>query len=143
MATITSANSSFVLTIGTVFPVPQKMQGYAADDMFSLAETEFAESVMGADGHLSYGYVPSIKELEFVLMPNSPSVTAMDTLINAQNAAKEAFRLDASIFMPSIGKRFVFTNGVLKSGKAMPDAKKTLDKQSYKLQFESCIAFPI
>lgn len=36
MATLTSANSSFVISATQVYPAPQPLQGYAADDALPL-----------------------------------------------------------------------------------------------------------
>ena len=58
MATLTSANSAFSLQIANLYPVPQSIQGYAADDAFAVDDVEPVETVMGVDGKLSGGYTP-------------------------------------------------------------------------------------
>ncbi|STQ10442.1 Uncharacterised protein [Enterobacter cloacae] len=55
--TITSADSIFALTVTNLFPSAQTLEGYAADAMFALGDTEMAVSVRGADGKLSGGFV--------------------------------------------------------------------------------------
>jgi hypothetical protein len=59
MATITIANSVFTLTATAVFPVPQALQGYAADDAFTTEAIAMADVVIGVDGKLSAGYTPN------------------------------------------------------------------------------------
>ncbi|WP_321899871.1 phage tail fiber protein [Paraburkholderia heleia] len=55
MATITSANSAFSISVTDLYPVPQAIHGYAADDAFTAEAVEMAEIVMGVDGHMSGG----------------------------------------------------------------------------------------
>ena len=47
MATITAANAVFALAVTNLFPSPQTLQGFAADAMFAVDETDIAEIVMG------------------------------------------------------------------------------------------------
>jgi len=143
MSTITSANSTFYLSVRDLFPIAQKMQGYAADDAFTLAKTDMAETQMGVDGRMSAGWVPAIKQLTFRLQADSPSVDVMDALIAAQDIAREVYFLDAVITLPATGKIYTLTKGVLKSAHAMPDAKKVLGPQEYELHFEQITAVPV
>ena len=46
-ATLTVANSVYMLMIVDLFPVPQQLQGYSVDDVFS---TEAVETRRDADG---------------------------------------------------------------------------------------------
>ncbi len=58
MATLTSANSVLMLTVGGVFSVPQKIEGYASDSAFTFDAAKPAQVTMGVDGRMSAGYVP-------------------------------------------------------------------------------------
>jgi len=40
-----------------------------------------------------------------------------------------------------VGKRYVFSNGTLLSGKLMPDGKKTLADQDFKMTFGSITSY--
>ena len=77
--TITSADSIFALTVTNLFPSAQTLEGYAADAMFALGDTEMAVSVRGADGKLSGGFVFGEYLQTITIMPDSPSRELFET----------------------------------------------------------------
>lgn len=143
MGTISSANASVVLTVSAVFPTGQLLSGFAADDAFTQAAYEVAETRMGVDGILSAGYTPTEKPFAITFNPDSPSILVFDTWGLAEAAAKEKFVAGMVIAMPSIGKAFNFNVGWLKNFKAVPDAKKVLEPQTYSFGWQDIIATPL
>lgn len=137
MATITAANSVFLLAVGGIFPVPQALQGYAADSAFMFDSVDPAETVMGVDGKLSAGYTPYPTVQTISIMPDSPSLAIFETWLAANNTAREVFFANATIILPAIGRKYALTRGVLTSAKAAPDVKKVLQAIEYKLTWES------
>lgn len=137
MATLTSANSSFVISATQVYPAPQPLQGYAADDAFTLDALDLAETVMGVDGKLSAGYTPNPTNVNITIQADSPSVETFDLLISAMKTTREIVWIDAVVQLPSTGAKYVLTRGVLKNANQMPDAKKILQPQKYVITFES------
>ena len=135
--TITAANSIFLLSVGGIFPVPQQLQGFAADAAFAFDAVDPAEVVMGVDGHMSAGYVPYITIQTISIMPDSPSLAIFETWLAANNTAREVFFANAQISLPSIGRKYTMTNGVLTGAKAAPDVKKVLSAVEYKVSWES------
>lgn len=133
MSTITAANSIFLLSVGGIFPVPQQLQGYAADAAFAFDAIDPAEVVMGVDGNMSAGYVPYMTPQTINIMPDSPSLTIFETWLAAMNTAREVFYANGTIVLPSIGRKFTLTKGVLTSAKAAPDVKKVLTANEYKI----------
>jgi len=144
MATITSANSKVVIVVPAVFPTPQQIQGYAADDAFTQEAFDLAETRMGVDAILSGGYVPSIKRLTIALMPDS---TALDTFTiwkGAIEAAKEQFPDGSAINieMPSISKTFIMNKVFFKNSSGMPSAKKVLEPFIAIVEYQDLIVLP-
>ncbi len=137
MATLTSANSVFTLTIASIFPAPQVLQGYAVDDAFSSEMMTIAENVMGVDGLKGSGYTPAIFVQTIALQANSDSIKVFDLWGNAMLTAKETFDAIGVITIPSIGKSFTLTQGTLTQWRPMPDAKKILQAQHYQVQWGS------
>lgn len=137
MATITSANSVFTLTASAVYPSPQTMQGYAADDAFTADAVDLAEVIMGVDGKLSAGYTPNPTKINIALQADSPSIKVFDTIVAATKTTRDVIFLDATITLPSTGKTYTCTRGVLTNYNALPDAKKTLQPQKFVIVFES------
>lgn len=143
MATITSANSVFTLGASGLFNVPVKIQGYSADDAFSVEEVQFMEKYMGVDGHLSAGWTPYIVPLDFTLSPDSPSLSVMNSIIAAEKATREKIQLNASILIPGLGLIFSFTSGYLDKGAIIPSAGKILKPMKFSLAFQDVSAAPM
>lgn len=137
MATITSANSVFTLLLPTLFPVPQKLEGFATDDAFAADAVDITENVMGVDGKMSSGFTPFITKMTVTLQADSPSMPIFDFWLAAMKQAKEVFPADGSITLSSIGKSYTLTNGVLSNVKPIEDAKKVLQARAFIISWES------
>lgn len=145
MSTITSANSSFILTVPDVFPVPQVLDGYAADDAFTQEAFDLAETRMGVDAKLSGGYTPSTKRITVALMPDSDALDSFEVWKAAIEAAKEQFPRASffTIALPSIGKVYTGTKLFFKNSSGMPSAKKVLEPFLAVIEYESLTSAPI
>lgn len=143
MGTITTANVSVVLSIPDVFDVDQPLSGFAADDAFTAQAFKMTEQRMGVDGKLSAGYTPSPKPFGITFNPDSPSILIFDAWGLAHIAAQEALQASMVITMPSIGKVFNFNVGWLDEFKALPDAKKVAEPQTYTMIWQDITAVPI
>ena len=101
MATITAANAVFMLSVESLFPSPQQLQGFAADDVFSHALVAPVETLMGVDGFLSGGWTPQPKVQTIALQADSPSTYIFDTWYAAQEQAREVYIAQAHIALAS------------------------------------------
>lgn len=136
MATLTSANSTFSLAITNLFPVPQTIEGYAADDAFSADAVDMAEVVMGVDGKQSAGFIFNSVRQTVTIMPTSPSLSIFEAWANTQKAQREVYTANAVISIKSIGRKYVLRNGVLINAKQMPDVKKLLAPMPFVISWE-------
>lgn len=137
--TITSADSIFALTVTNLFPSAQTLEGYAADAMFALGDTEMAVSVRGADGKLSGGFVFGEYLQTITIMPDSPSRELFETWQLTSLTSKAVFRCNATIILPAIGRKFTLTNGILQRVKAIPDAQRVLQAMTIQINWENCV----
>lgn len=137
MSTLTSANSALSLQITDLYPVPQAIQGYATDDMFSVADIATAEVLMGVDGKLSGGYTPVPKVFEIGLQADSPSNEIFEIWMNAQDAKTDLYIANATILLRSTGRSYALTRGILTMASPMPAAKKILQLRKFQITFES------
>lgn len=142
MATLTNANSVLMLSVGGIFPVPQQLQGYATDDMFSAADVTPAEAVMGVDGNLSGGFTPYPTIIEITLQADSPSAFIFDTWSEAQNVAREIFIAQLTISLPGTRQKFACTRGIMTSQSPMPIGKKILQPRKWGITFQSVSPAP-
>ncbi|BBT89458.1 hypothetical protein WP8W19C02_10780 [Enterobacter cloacae] len=140
--TITSADSIFALSVTNLFPSAQIIEGYAADAMFALGDTELAVTVRGADRKLSAGFVYGEYLQTITLMPDSPSWPLFETWVNTSVTSIAVFRCNATIILPATGKKYTLTNGVLQRVKAMPDAQRVLQQGTFQINWESITPEP-
>jgi hypothetical protein len=143
MSSITSTNAVYLLTILRLFPVPQQVQGFSADDIFDTGDVAPAEVMMGLDGKLSGGFVPVPIVQGITLMADSPSNTLFEAWYTAQQAARELYFANAVIQLPAVGTSYVLTNGVLTGYKPSADAKKVLQPRKFSITWESCVPTPL
>lgn len=139
---ITSANAIVTLTVAGLYDTPVQLQGFAAEDIFDMAMATHAETVMGADGRKTAGYVPTMRTQTFALLPDSPSCDLLDTWINAEQQAGDTFRAEGQITLTSLGKVWTMVNGTLKEYNQMPDAKKVLQSRKFTIEWEKVIGAP-
>ncbi len=139
MSTITSANSSFALVIPGVYNSGVNISGYATDDAFAIEDIERVEARIGIDGKASFGYKFELYQMDVTLQGDSPSFDVFNNWQTAMDAAREVIIASATILIPSIKKKSLFTNGVMTKFKSFPDAKKTLQTTKFRLTWESVV----
>lgn len=132
---ITSANATAILTVNELFPAGIRLQQFATDQSYSMDELTIAEDRMGVDGYLVAGWVPSIKGVTIMLEASSPSYQSMAQLYRACEQKRGFYECSLTVSVPSIGKTFVWSGGVLKSGTPVPAGKKVLDPTTWKFDF--------
>lgn len=137
MSTITSANSIVTLSVAGLFPVPQQLQGYAADRAWESSALKMTESVMGVDGKKSSGYIFNVVEQTFSLQADSNARAIFTAIINAQKAAREIYVISGTITLPATGEEFICVNGTLQDAKMLPDAGKVLAHMDYVIVWQS------
>lgn len=143
MRTITDANSEFSISVPSVFPTPQPIQGYATDDAFDTENVAPNEALMGVDGNLSGGYTPYPVKLKFVLQADSASNDVIDQWRQYMDSATEAYPCNATIAVPGIGKRYTFIKGWLTGTVPTVQGKKVLMPQTYEITFQQLITAPM
>jgi hypothetical protein len=143
MGTITSANSTFVITIPLLYPVPTQIEGYATDDAFDTTATVIAEVFKGVDGRKSAGFIPHMIEMTVHLQADSPSMFIFEDLDSAQNTAKEVYSLQGEISLPSVGRSYTLIDGTLTSIMKIASARKTLQARTFVISWSEILAQPI
>ncbi len=97
MSTLTSANSVFYLGVAGIFPVPQKIEGYATDDAFAFEAVQPAQAVMGVDGRMSAGYTPFMSIQTITIQADSPSMIVFEAYMAAMKTAREVFYCNGTL----------------------------------------------
>ena len=135
MFDITSANATVAMSVAEgLFSV--NLEQFSADSSFTSDTIQAAETRMGVDGHMVAGYTPAIKTLTINLEAASPSVSYMQLLRQAQETNLKPYEVQMVISIPSIGKRYTFSRGVLQSFKDLPDGNTVLAPTQWVFHFE-------
>lgn len=143
MGNLTAANSVITLSQSVLFPVPQQLQGFAADDVTDMDPVEVLESLMGVDGILSFGFVWAERVQEITLQGDSASNAFFDTVSTQQEAAQTVYPLSGLILLPAIGLKFTLINGGLKTYKPMPGVKKIIQPRKHRITWNKVIPAPV
>lgn len=141
--TLTAANCVITLGITGIFTVPQQLQGFEVDDIFSMGSVKSVETKMGVDGKLSGGWVPTEKPMGYTLQADSDSNDLFEAWWQTQEATKETLIGFGVISIPSLGKSFALTQGFLGDYTPIPDAKKIMQSRKYSIIWGSVLGSPI
>lgn len=136
MASITSANAVIMLAVPGVFPAPQALQQFSAEDIFSNDAIPAAQVEMGVDGFLAAGFVFSPVPWNVSLMADSPSNDFFDTWYQANVRNVDVYRCVGTIWLKSINKKYDLQNGALTTYRPMPDAAKVLRARGYGITWQ-------
>lgn len=140
---ITSSNSIVMISIPGLFDVPQLLQGYSADDVFSTESINSAELSMGVDGVMSAGFVFVPIKQTFTLQADSLSNLLFDILYQSQQSIQEIYRIDGIIILPALFRKWSCRRGVLSNYPPLPDAGKTLKPRAFDITWESISGAPV
>ena len=142
MGTITSANSILTLGVASVYPTAQQIQGYQMDDAFAFEAVEPAQMIIGVDGLISAGYIPTLKKSSLMIQADSPSIAIFETWSAAMDQALEIYFAFASLAIPSLGTAYALTQGVLTSYVPAPSAKKVMQGRTFGITWGSILPQP-
>ena len=134
--TITAANSVLLLSVQGLFPVPQRIQGFSADNITSTDSLATKETLMGVDGRLSAGWIAVSVPQTITLQADSPSNDFFDAVLQAEETAREAFVLTGALVLPAIGRKFAMTRGFLTGIMKYPSVGRTLAPRAYTITWE-------
>lgn len=143
MSTLTTANSTLLLSVASLFPTPVPIQGYATDDAFMTEQTESAETYMGVDGVLSAGYTPYAVPFEISLQADSVSNDFFDAWINAERTAREKYIANGTLLIQGTGMLYTFTRGFLQKFNPIPDGKKVLQPRKFSIHWNQISQAPV
>ncbi|MGJ2639712.1 phage tail fiber protein [Salmonella enterica subsp. enterica serovar Paratyphi A] len=143
MSSITAANAIIMLTIPGLFPVPQRIQGFSADNIYDAAEQEVVETAMGVDGLLSGGFVFTPVEQIFSLQADSVSNFIFEQWTVARINNRDVFTANGQTTLTSVNRTYVSTKGYLVNKSPLPTAARILQPRRYMIRWERVTANPI
>jgi len=133
MATITSANSVFMLSVSSVFPAPVQLTGFGPDEAFDTEQVDAAVTQMGVDGTGVSGYVPREITQTITLLASSNGISLFNAWIAAEDTIQDVLFATGSIRLPSLGIKFDMPQGTLRRFPTVPDARRVLMPLRYSI----------
>lgn len=140
---LTTANSIIMFTLPLVFPTPQQIQGFMADDVFGTETLHPTETLRGVDGKLSGGFIYSDIKQNYSLQADSISVNFFDQWYLSQQALSETLKANATIILTGLNKKWTMVNGFLKDYPATPEAKRIAGGLKFMVEWESITVAPV
>lgn len=140
---LTAANAVITLSITGLFPVPQQLQGFSADNIYDVGQQDQVETAMGVDGKLSGGFVFQHVEQAFLLQSDSESNAIFEQWAQVQRQVKDVYVANGQTTLPSVRRVYVSTKGYLTAMPPMPQAARILQPRRYVIRWESVVPQPI
>lgn len=139
---ITSADAVLTLFQPILFPIPQRIQQFATDDIYDTDQIKPTEALIGVDGFASFGFVNVLIVQNYSLQADSGSISFFETIFGQQYQARTVYPVSGTIRLPSLGKKYTMTNGALTGYKPAPDAKRTLQPMRFQITWQSVLPSP-
>ena len=140
---ITSADAVLTLNQPTLFPNgPQTLSQFSVDDIYDTDSIKSIEALMGVDGFLSFGFVFVPVMQNYTLQADSGSISFFERIFSQQQAAKTIYPVSGTIILPSLGKKYIMTNGALSGYKPAPDAKRVLQPMKFQCTWQTVLPAP-
>lgn len=135
--TITSANATVTLRVPGLYESPVTLEGFQTDAIVSPAQVNPVVAEMGADGHMSVGWVPTVKAVTFAFAADSPSRQVMEDWYSTQEALREVMLCEVEAVLPSVNRKYTGLRGALTAAQPGVNAQQTLRGSSFTVTFES------
>lgn len=140
---LTSANSVLQLVVPNLFPIPQQLQGFAADDIFDVDQVKRAETLMGVDGVLSGGFVWEEVKQTITVQADSPSCILFDEWQQAQIAIADVYPAFLTVILPGILTKFACGPGFLLTASPMPKVKTLIQPRQFVIAWNNVSPAPV
>lgn len=134
---ITAADTIIELVIAELYPSGFNLVEFEAQNIFEMGDTDMAECQRTADGKLLGGFVYGDLSWTFHLAASSPSIKYIDNWQNTQIATRFVLRANGTVIQPSLGKKYIMTNGILQRARRMPSAGRVLQPVTGLIQWET------
>lgn len=140
--TLTSANSTLLIAVGSVFPVAVKIQGYSTDDMTDMDAITPKEVSMGIDGRLSAGFVNVPVTQNITLQADSLSNDFFEAWHGYEQQTRETLFATGTLIVPGAQKAYAMTRGVLTAYAPIAALRRSLQPRRFSIVWEKVLPAP-
>ena len=136
--TITSMNSTLVLTHPVLFPAGVQIYGFSTDAAIAADDAEKTVAQKGVDNRMSVGRVPYIVAWTITLSPDSPSNDVFDAIEAYEKVQREASKIRFVLSNPSLNEVRTLSDSVITNYNPIPPHGRTLGARAYKIASGEC-----
>lgn len=130
---ITAADAILTLTVASLYTAPVRIQGFASDEAFDFGDVDLVETMLGVDGKLSAGWVPTTFMQNISLQADSDSNEIFEQWHLFQAQLRTPLIASGTVLIPATGRKLDLTKGFLKGYSPAPAAKKVLQPRKYSI----------
>lgn len=134
--TITAANLVLMITVDTIFPSPQRVEGFGPDDMTNFDSVDEAEVSLGVDGRLSGGWIPAIFKQNIIVQADSLSNDFFENWSAYNRNQRTSYIATGNLLLPATNAKYAMRRGFLTGWAPVPAAKKTLQTRTAIITWE-------
>lgn len=135
--TLTSANSRLYLSVATIYPTMNLIQGYTADDITDTDAVQPGQVIKGLDGRLSAGYIPFAIPQNLTLQGDSVSNDLFENVLEYEKSAAEKYVWTGLLIIPATTRQYAMTRGFLTSIPQTPALRNLVQPRRYTITWES------
>lgn len=140
--TLTGANAIIMLSIPLLFNTPQRLQGFATDDVYDVDQLASTETQMGVDGNLSGGFVYVPVKQTFSIQSDSDSILFFETWWAAQQQVADTYIASGRTTLNAVQRAYVQTKGFLSEYSPAPSVGKLLKPRKFAITWQSVLPTP-
>jgi|SRR5271157_6485724 len=133
--TITSASATFQITIAQVYPQGITLFGFGVDDAFIAEMADSAETQIGVDGYGVAGWRPREVPMTVRFLASSPSVVVFENWDASESQINDKLFASAIILMPTIGRKYSCSYGVLQRSSSMAEVRRVLANREWRINW--------
>jgi hypothetical protein len=140
--TLTASNAVLYLSVAGLFDIPQRIQGFSADDITDMDTVSPLESSMGVDKRLSFGFVPVAIPQTITLQADSQSNDFFEAVYSAQLQTGDTYIFNGTLLLPAVQRKYQMTRGAMSGYKPIAGAGRTLKPRPFALIWQSVTPAP-
>lgn len=137
---ITAQSAILSISVASLYPIAQRIQGFATDEAFNFPDVEVGEFMMGVDGVLSGGQVPVLFTQEISLQADSDSCVFFETWNATQLSQKKLLQATGTAILPATGRQYALSKGFLRGFNPVPGVRKVLQPRKFTLVWQNVTA---
>lgn len=132
-----NTDKDIIVTLtANIFPIPQRIQGFGEDAIFTVDEVEDIDIVKGADGYMSAAKQAVVYTGTLTLAAGSPSIPdVIDIILQGQKNTNLVIPCTLTFKLPSLNTTYVLSEVIFKSAFNIGSSAKKLAERTFTIAY--------